>query len=128
MPATDAFDLRATLKRLDGDRGLFCELIGFFFEDYPTVFDQLQKNLSDDNLPAAERAAHSLKGLVANVGSGPAALLAARIEDSARQKDIKAAMAALPELRRELARLRLALEDFCAMPDPPGSGLNDGQD
>jgi HPt (histidine-containing phosphotransfer) domain-containing protein len=119
MPVTDAFDLKATLKRLDGDRGLFRELIGFFFEDCPMVFDQLQKSLADENLPAIERAAHSLKGLAANVGSGPASLLAARIEDSARQKDLKTATAALPELKREVARLRLALEDYCALPDPP---------
>jgi HPt (histidine-containing phosphotransfer) domain-containing protein len=119
MPVVDAFDLRATLKRLDGDRGLFRELIGFFFEDCPVVFDQLQRSLQEENLPTIERSAHSLKGLAANVGSGPASLLAARIEDSARQKDLKTAMQILPELRRELARLRLALEDFCEIADPP---------
>ena len=31
----NAFDLNATLERLDGDRALFRELIGFFLEDNP---------------------------------------------------------------------------------------------
>lgn len=118
MQAPHAFDLEATLKRLDGDRALLRELIVFFFEDSPAVQDQLQAALEARNFSAIERAAHSLKGLAANVGSGPASLVAARIEDSARQKDLESAAAALPELHREVARLKLALEQFQREPDP----------
>jgi two-component system, sensor histidine kinase and response regulator len=119
MPSTDAFDLEATLTRLDGDRSLFRELIGFFFEDSPVVVEQLKASLRDRNLSAVERAAHSLKGLTANVGSGPANLLAARIEDSARKKDLATAAANLEDLGREMARLTAALEQFQRTPDPP---------
>lgn len=116
-----AFDLDATLKRLDGDRALLRELIAFFLEDCPAVFDQLEASVRDGNMAAIERAAHSMKGLTANVGGGPTALVAARIEESARQKNLKDAQSALPELKRELNRLRSALEDFRAAPDPPSA-------
>ena len=119
MHSSDAFDLPATLKRLDGDCGLFRELIGFFFEDYPPAFLQLENSLADGNLAAIERAAHSLKGLAANVGSGPASLVAARIEESARQKDLQGAVNALPELHGELIRLKAALEEFQRTPVSP---------
>ncbi|HEX3997103.1 MAG TPA: Hpt domain-containing protein [Pirellulales bacterium] len=122
MHATDSFNLEATLKRLDGDRELFRELIGFFFEDSPTVYEQLQASMRDGNPAAVERAAHSLKGLAANVGSGPASLVAARIEDNARNKDLKGAGESLPELHCELARLKAALEQFRATPDPSTPG------
>ncbi len=119
MPILEAFDLNGTLKRLDGDRVLFRELIAFFLEDSAGVLNQLESALQEGNLAASERAAHSMKGLTANVGSGPACLLAARIEDNARQKSLKDAIAVLPELKLELARLREALEQFRAAPDPP---------
>ena len=119
MHSTDPIDLEATLKRLDGDRALLRELIEFYFEDGPAAFDQLQSSLRQENFAAIERAAHSLKGLMANVGSGPAAHVAARIEDSARQKDLKTGLDAMPELQREMSRLQAALEQFRATPDPP---------
>jgi HPt (histidine-containing phosphotransfer) domain-containing protein len=115
MHTSAAFDLDATLNRLDGDRLLFRELIGFFLEDSPKVFEQLKASLRDGNLSAIERAAHALKGLTANVGSGPASLLAGRIEESARKNELTTAAAALGELEQELARLMKALEDFRAL-------------
>jgi HPt (histidine-containing phosphotransfer) domain-containing protein len=121
MQSNDAFDLEATLKRLDGDRGLFRELIDFFFEDSPVVIEQLKGGLQAGNLSIVERAAHSLKGLTANVGSGPANRLAARIEDSSRRKDLTVAAASLDELVTEMARLTTALKQFKAMPDPPSA-------
>ncbi len=119
MQSSDAFDLEATLKRLDGDRGLFRELINFFFEDSPVVIEQLKAGLQVGNLSIVERAAHSLKGLTANVGSGPANRLAARIEDSARRKDPIVAIASLDELLAEMDRLTTDLRQFQAIPDPP---------
>ena len=86
MQSNDAFDLEATLKRLDGDRGLFRELIEFFFEDSPVVIEQLKAGLQTGNRSLVELRGHSLKGLTANVGSGPANRLAARIEDCAKQR------------------------------------------
>jgi two-component system, sensor histidine kinase and response regulator len=127
MQSTDAFDLDATLKRLDGDRGLFRELIGFFLEDSQMVIEQLKASLRDGNLAAIERAAHSLKGLTANVGSGPACRVAARIEDSARNKDPAIAAAAFGELEQELARLTTALRQFQAAPDPPPAERHGGR-
>ena len=122
MHLTDPFDLEATLSRLDGDRALFRELIEFYFEDSPAAFDQLQSSLHKENLVAVERAAHSLKGLTANVGSGPASLVAGRIEEQRTgRKIVQAIVAALPELRRELAHLKAALEHFQATPDPPAA-------
>lgn len=119
MNSTDAFDLNATLLRLDGDRALFRELIVFFFEDSPSLLEQLKAAIRDGNLLAVERAAHGLKGLTANVGSGPASLMAGRIEEEARKKALTASAKAFVGLEQEMARLTTALKQFQATPDPP---------
>jgi len=118
MPSNHAFDLEATLKRLDGDRGLFRELIVYFLEDSPKVAEHLKASLRAGDAPASERAAHSLKGLTANVGSGPASILAGRMEESARKKDLATATELVDQLEQEMTRLTAALKKFQAAPDP----------
>ena len=112
MCAIYAFDLDATLERLDGDRVLFRELIRFFFEDSPIVLDQLKASLRDGNISATERAAHSLKGLTANIGSGRRASRLAGSKRGARNKDLTNACSMLGDLERELVRLTAALKQF----------------
>ena len=103
------YDRTATLKRLGGSEELFRDLIGFFLEDAPGLLEQLRAGLLNDDPAAVERAAHSLKGLVANCGGLPASAAAARVETIGREGRLAEAPELVERLVAELDRLREAL-------------------
>ncbi len=53
------WDRAAALHRLDGDEPLLEELIGVFFQDYPTVSERLSQALLCGDLDSACETAHS---------------------------------------------------------------------
>lgn len=103
------YDRTASLKRLGGSEELFRDLIGFFMEDAPGLLEQLRAGLLNDDAAAVERAAHSLKGLVANCGGLPASTAAARVETIGREGRLAEAPESVERLVAELDRLREAL-------------------
>ena len=103
------YDRQAALTRLGGDEELFRDMIGFFLEDFPGLLDQLRRGLLSDDARAVERAAHSLKGLTASCGSGPAKQAAGRVEQIGRDNRLVDAPEAVEHLVAELQRLREVL-------------------
>ncbi|WP_169977316.1 hybrid sensor histidine kinase/response regulator [Tautonia rosea] len=100
---------QAALKRLGGDEELFRDMIGFFLEDFPELLDQLRRGLLSDDARVVERAAHSLKGLTASCGSGPARKAAGRVEQIGRENRLADAPEAVEHLVAELQRLQEVL-------------------
>ncbi|WP_152049575.1 hybrid sensor histidine kinase/response regulator [Tautonia marina] len=107
---TPVYDRQAAVKRLGGDEELFRDMIGFFLEDFPGLLDQLCQGLLSDDARAVERAAHSLKGLTASCGSGPARQAAGRVEQIGRDNRLVDAPEAVEHLVAELQRLRDVLK------------------
>ena len=103
-------DRTASLRRLGGDEQLYRDMVGYYFEDYPTLVNQLRSGLISEDSRAVERAAHSLKGLAANCGAGPAVQAAARVEEIGRNQRLAEAPEAVERLVIELHRLRVALD------------------
>ncbi|MGZ3182647.1 MAG: PAS domain S-box protein [Telluria sp.] len=68
-PACALPDWRDALQRLDGDAALFLELAGLFLADGPGMLAELNEALARGDRAASERAAHSLKGVLANFGA-----------------------------------------------------------
>ncbi|WP_158633486.1 response regulator [Tautonia sociabilis] len=108
-PTEPPYDRDATLQRLGGDEELFRDLIGYYLEDYPPLLERLRLGLLNDDAKAVERAAHSLKGLSANCGAGPAAQAAETVEELGREGRMADAPEAVERLATELRRLRDAL-------------------
>lgn len=106
------FDLDSSLDRLGGDRGLLRKLIEFFHEDSPPLLTSLGSGIDQQNAAQVELAAHSIKGLAANFGAQATVEAALRIEDAARAGDLATAVAALPELIAQTARLGRALAAY----------------
>jgi len=105
-------DYRGTLRRLGGNRSLFCDLVRFYLEDAPVVLAALASALERRDPPSVERAAHSLKGLVANFGARDAALLAADLQRLGHEGDLSEAVAIYEQLEREVHLARRELEGY----------------
>lgn len=107
-------DHRGALRRLGGDEQLFHDLIRFFLDDAPVVLAELGTSLNGNNPPAVERAAHSLKGLVAHFGAKEAMSLAAELQKCGCEGRLGDAPHVYQRLETEVNLLRRELEDLQA--------------
>jgi HPt (histidine-containing phosphotransfer) domain-containing protein len=85
------------LARVDNDSELLTELFELFQEDFPKLREDLDSAVRAGDLRQAEKAAHALKGMLANLSMKHGAVLAANMEAAARAGDeveIQQAMAA----------------------------------
>lgn len=114
-PAPDSrepqiIDAPAALDRIGGDCALLRELAVIFIEDSPVLMQALCTSVADGNLSEAERCAHGLKGIAANVGGVRVESLAHAVEDAVRAGQLQLAGASLESLAAELEQLVAALQ------------------
>ena len=84
---------------------------------------EIRAGVSSGDAALLTRGAHTLKGNAGNLGAGRLAALAAALESQGRLGTLGGAEAALADLERELARVRVALEaELASAPAglPPG--------
>jgi HPt (histidine-containing phosphotransfer) domain-containing protein len=105
-----ALNREALVERLGGDLELFQEITGLFRKDCPRLLSEIRSAVSEDNAPALERAAHTLKGSVANFGAEAAYAAAFRLEQMGRARQMEGAAGACQTLEAEIARFEHALE------------------
>lgn len=98
MIATIEFDVPRALDRVGGDRILLARIIDFVVEDSPDLVHRIETSLENDEFGEVERAAHSLKGLVANVYCDAVQSRAVEIEMLARSGNRAAILRALESL------------------------------
>lgn len=96
----------AFLAGLGDDVELARRLVEIFVGQSKTLMDQVRAAIEAGDAEALRRAAHALKGTISNFPPGPARLVASRMETLGFDKDLVGARAALPELEREVQRLR----------------------
>lgn len=108
--ATPVLDRAALMERLGGDLALFEEITGLFREDCPKMLSQIRSAVQGADAAALERAAHTLKGCVANFGAGPAASAALDLEKMGRARQLDNAERACQTLETELWRFEQALD------------------
>ena len=76
------------LERVGGDEELLREIAGLFLEDYPSLITKIEQAVASSDALNLERAAHSLKGSIANFGSDTAYQASLDLEQIARSKDL----------------------------------------
>ncbi|WP_229522058.1 hybrid sensor histidine kinase/response regulator [Massilia antarctica] len=104
-------DWDGALLRLDGDRELLRELAALFIGDGPHLRDSLEQALAAGDGEAAQRAAHSLQGVLVNFGARRAIACSERMAASLRD-------AGGAQLARALAHdLAAALDEVYAALD-----------
>lgn len=100
-----SLDREVALARVGGDLELLKEIAGLFLEDYPNAQAELRTAAAEGDARAVERAAHGLKGSVANFGATPVFELARAIEGMGRARDLTGIDSKLEQLDRALAVL-----------------------
>jgi len=98
-------DFSAALRWVDDDRALLAELIEIFLEDCPRRLHELEQAVKASNANGVRQAAHSLKGMVAGFGAGPAHGLAFEMEGLGKAGDLSKTSDLLPTLLLEFARV-----------------------
>jgi signal transduction histidine kinase/CheY-like chemotaxis protein/HPt (histidine-containing phosphotransfer) domain-containing protein len=106
---------RATLLARVGDDyeliGILCEA---FREDGPRKFEELKAAIQSQDLVAAKKAAHTLKGTAGNLAGVKMAAQAKHIEQAANSGDLATATASLTELEDSVNELLEQLEKLLA--------------
>jgi two-component system sensor histidine kinase/response regulator len=108
MQSNDSFESLSASRlvaALGGDRELLLEIIELFLRDAPAMLHAVRLEASRAAPEALAKAAHVLKGSVANFGVSPLYELAREIEHCARAKELTN----VPEI---MSRLDRAAEGF----------------
>lgn len=98
-------DLPLALSRVGGDVALLRDIAQIFFEEYPKALSDIRRALASRDGPALERAAHFLKGAVANFGALRATEAAFTLEKMGREGCWEGCEAALADLEAAFEQL-----------------------
>jgi HPt (histidine-containing phosphotransfer) domain-containing protein len=110
--AAVGIDRQVALWRVGGDAELLKEIAQLFLADYPKSMDDLRLAADNGDANRVERAAHGLKGSVANFGAGAAVEAARTLESMGREQDLREIEQVIRTLELALAALRPELESL----------------
>jgi HPt (histidine-containing phosphotransfer) domain-containing protein len=105
-----AMDRTLALSRVGGDAELLREIGQLFLAEYPSLLSRLAVAVANQDAPAVDRTAHSLKGSVVNFGAQAAYQAALELEQMGRTQNLGDAYRRLGELERALAALHSELQ------------------
>jgi two-component system, sensor histidine kinase and response regulator len=108
--ASGGLELDVALARVGGDRELLQEIAALFVADFPNALHDIRAALERNEPPLLERAAHGLKGSVANFGARDAVQAAWELESMGRTGNLTDAAAVLARLEASLAALKVELQ------------------
>ena len=112
-PVTEGvLDRAAALARAEGDVELLGEMAALFVQDYPKLLVEIRESVKGDDPQALARAAHNLKGSVANFCAPAAFQAALRLETLGSNGDLSFASQACAELEEAIQDLEAALEQL----------------
>ncbi len=109
FPGT-GLDRDLALSRVGGDAVLLKEIAALFLEDYPNALAEIRAAAARGDSTGVERAAHGLKGSVANFGAQAAVDAAFQLEQMGRAGDLGRVREAIDQLARVLQSLHPQLE------------------
>jgi CheY-like chemotaxis protein len=108
LPGIDVAD---GLEHVGQKRGLYLRLLRKFHEAYCVRFEaDFRAALAGQDLPLAQRLAHSLKGTARTLGANQTGALAAQLEAAVKAGEADTIQTALGSVATELARVGAGLE------------------
>ncbi len=107
-----AVDAAALMARLEGDRELLAELAELFVAEGQALIETLENAVAGPDPDAVQRAAHTLKGAVANFCAPAGVSAAFALERAGRNRELSEAPALLERLRIEMDAVCAALREM----------------
>jgi HPt (histidine-containing phosphotransfer) domain-containing protein len=98
-------DRALALERVGGDTELLQEVARLFLDDCPNSIASIRSAIEAQDAKALERAAHNLKGAVANFGAEATVHAARRLEEMGRTGQLDQVETAFQALKAALERL-----------------------
>jgi HPt (histidine-containing phosphotransfer) domain-containing protein len=109
---SDAFDENALMDRVDGDVEFLEETIAMLDEDSPALLNEIHAAVRSRDTANLAKAAHALKGMLANFCAEPAETAARDLETMGRKEQLSDVDASVARVKDETARLTEALHQF----------------
>jgi two-component system, sensor histidine kinase and response regulator len=97
LPEIPGLDLVKGLRQVMGKRALYWSMLDKFAAGQHKAIERIQQALQANDWDTAERHAHTLKGVAANIGMGPIQHAAADLEKALHQRQDHATVEALLE-------------------------------
>jgi CheY-like chemotaxis protein len=113
---TESIDQADLMKRIGGDVAFLAELTDLFRSEYPQLIADAKQALKAGNAEGVMRAAHSLRGALANLAATGPSASSAVLEEIGRSGDLTTAGAAIDRLEAELRDVVRTLESLCNEP------------
>jgi HPt (histidine-containing phosphotransfer) domain-containing protein len=105
------WDREMLMERIDNDEELRDELITYFTSTIDEKIDRIHTELSRQNWENTRMFAHSVKGMLANIGGVRAQEAACRVEDTAAENNLEKCTEHMAVLRKEIMMLKKVLEN-----------------
>jgi len=105
----DVLNENEVLSRVDGDTQLLKEVSALFFDEYPKLLTEIREAISSRDAKTLKKGAHTLKGMLANLGATPAPRAAFRLEEIGQTGELSNAEQAYASLENEVERFARAL-------------------
>jgi HPt (histidine-containing phosphotransfer) domain-containing protein len=102
------------LRRVAGNVKLYRSLLGQFVEQQADAVSKISASVEQQDFALAERLMHTLKGVSGNLGAKSTNEMAAELEISLRNRDVRSLDAGLPRLSIGLARTMEAIRNSLA--------------
>jgi HPt (histidine-containing phosphotransfer) domain-containing protein len=104
------------LKRVGGNVKLLREIVQLFRDECPRLLGEVREAVARGDAPRLQRAAHALKGTVANFKAPAAFDAALRLEVMSRSGRLEGGDDACRTLEAEVGRLERALTELLSDP------------
>jgi len=117
-PQEPMVNVAELLARVDNDAVLLRELIAIFKVEFPRHLCALREAAGQGNLKNVQKSAHTLRGMLSNLGTTRAAAAAARLEQLGDSSDGTALKSALALFESEVTSLLPELEACVAKAKP----------
>lgn len=111
-PPGAVIDYAGAMRRLGNDDELFREFVGFYDEDSKQLLAKIETAIKKSDAAQLQHAAHSLKGLAANLGASAVVESSFALERSGRSATLAEVESQLNDLRKKMARLDEALRQY----------------
>ena len=129
VPSVEGLDTKDGLGRVAGNRKLYLKLLRQFVQQQGAVPAQIAEALARNDLPVAERLAHTVKGVGGSLGARAVQHAAGKLEKTIAAKTASPELApVLQEFQAILddfvSRLRAALPQATSVPAAPAAALD----
>jgi HPt (histidine-containing phosphotransfer) domain-containing protein len=124
---TPLLDVDGALRRLGGDVELFEQISQIFLEDAPALIHSAREAMAHNDAAELRRSAHSIKGMMAQLGAAAGVTAAYRLEQCGAAGDLSDASGLIRDSGERVAEVVSLLEEYNASGDAPGELRAEGK-